>query len=454
MNRSDYFKTLTEQIRCRRARPMIEEELQAHIDDQKLDFMAQGLSEKEAEEAAVNEMGDPVEVGVALDRIHRPRMDRKLLAMIAFLGIMGLGIQMVAGRIASLCGYSYFQAAERRSLLWTIVGIVVMMGICYVDYSLFGKYTRSIWVVLMAIMAGYSIWGPMINGTYPRAGMFWCMLAVVYAGFLFYYRGKGKKGLMKCILILAISLILFWRLLNGSIYAGFFYLTAVVLLLCAIHRAWFGKEKKRLFLGTIGATVVLPAGILGILMNVGHVVAAYQKDRLKLFFQFQASDGFLYQMVQHTLANAVQALSGREGVIIDQTTDQVWNEIKSDYIWLFIFKVFGTWKGIFFTLAVVGFLGALFWIVRRQKNQLGYFMGMSCVLMMTFETFAYFGTNAGILLPFSVYMPFFSYGGSNILSTYFYMGILMSITRNQYVVKADNGRRERHFLVGKLENMK
>ena len=51
MNRSDYFKTLTEQIRCRRARPMIEEELQAHIDDQKLDFMAQGLSEKEAEEA-------------------------------------------------------------------------------------------------------------------------------------------------------------------------------------------------------------------------------------------------------------------------------------------------------------------------------------------------------------------------------------------------------------------
>ena len=79
-----------------------------------------------------------------------------------------------------------------------------------------------------------------------KAGMFWCMLAVVYAGFLFYYRGKGKKGLMKCILILAISLILFWRLLNGSIYAGFFYLTAVVLLLCAIHRAWFGKEKKRL----------------------------------------------------------------------------------------------------------------------------------------------------------------------------------------------------------------
>ena len=45
MTRLDYLKLLTEQIRCKKARPMIEEEYQAHIDDQKLDFMAQGMSE-------------------------------------------------------------------------------------------------------------------------------------------------------------------------------------------------------------------------------------------------------------------------------------------------------------------------------------------------------------------------------------------------------------------------
>ena len=49
MTRLDYLKLLTEQIRCKKARLMIEEEYQAHIDDQKLDFMAQGMSEAEAE---------------------------------------------------------------------------------------------------------------------------------------------------------------------------------------------------------------------------------------------------------------------------------------------------------------------------------------------------------------------------------------------------------------------
>ena len=78
MTRLDYLKLLTEQIRCKKARLMIEEEYQAHIDDQKLDFMAQGMSEAEAEEAAVREMGDPVEAGVQLDRIHRPKMDMRL----------------------------------------------------------------------------------------------------------------------------------------------------------------------------------------------------------------------------------------------------------------------------------------------------------------------------------------------------------------------------------------
>ena len=32
------------------------------------------MTEKEAEAAAVMEMGDPVAVGVDMDRIHRPKM--------------------------------------------------------------------------------------------------------------------------------------------------------------------------------------------------------------------------------------------------------------------------------------------------------------------------------------------------------------------------------------------
>ena len=71
MRREEYLHTLTEQIRCKMARGTIEQEINDHIEDQKEEFLSEGMSQTEAEEAAVREMGDPVEVGLEMDRIHK-----------------------------------------------------------------------------------------------------------------------------------------------------------------------------------------------------------------------------------------------------------------------------------------------------------------------------------------------------------------------------------------------
>lgn len=68
MNMHSYLEIVSEQIRCRRAKQMILEELEGHIEDQKLDYMADGMNADEAEEEAVRQMGDPVETG----EIHGP----------------------------------------------------------------------------------------------------------------------------------------------------------------------------------------------------------------------------------------------------------------------------------------------------------------------------------------------------------------------------------------------
>ena len=64
MDKKKYIQTVTEQIRCKRALPLVTKELEGHIEDQKSDYMKAGMNAEEAEEAAVLEMGDPVEVGV------------------------------------------------------------------------------------------------------------------------------------------------------------------------------------------------------------------------------------------------------------------------------------------------------------------------------------------------------------------------------------------------------
>ena len=70
MNRREYLKTITEQIRCEKQEG-IAKELNGHIEDQKETFLKEGMTETEAEEAAVREMVIRVAAGVELDRIHR-----------------------------------------------------------------------------------------------------------------------------------------------------------------------------------------------------------------------------------------------------------------------------------------------------------------------------------------------------------------------------------------------
>ena len=154
MDKKKYIQTVTEQIRCKRALPLVTKELEGHIEDQKSDYMKAGMNAEEAEEAAVLEMGDPVEVGVEMDRIHRPKMAWKMIGLIAILNLAGIvlmylirtsiladagnnpgDVEWIASGIGGNINYL-------KSVMWTIIGLACMIGICYFDYSRIGKYGK------------------------------------------------------------------------------------------------------------------------------------------------------------------------------------------------------------------------------------------------------------------------------------------------------------------------
>ena len=55
----EYLKTLLEQIRCKKARNVVEEEIRGHLEEQIEEYQMAGMDPKEAEKAAVLDMGDP-----------------------------------------------------------------------------------------------------------------------------------------------------------------------------------------------------------------------------------------------------------------------------------------------------------------------------------------------------------------------------------------------------------
>ena len=148
-----------------------------------------------------------------------------------------------------------------------------MLGVCFVDYTLLGKYALRIWAAMMMMMAVYRVFGRTVNGMYPKQGLFYCVLVPVFAGVVFHFRGTGKQGMMKCILILVLSTVL-PLVLNSSVYMILFYMTGGCILILAVHKRWFGKEKKRQYILMAGTTVLLPVGILLSITRNQNVVKA------------------------------------------------------------------------------------------------------------------------------------------------------------------------------------
>lgn len=72
MYRHQFCELVTGQLRCKWEASAVRRELSDHIQDHQAALMADGMGRDQAEEAAVAAMGDPEELGKALDALHSP----------------------------------------------------------------------------------------------------------------------------------------------------------------------------------------------------------------------------------------------------------------------------------------------------------------------------------------------------------------------------------------------
>lgn len=185
--------------------------LEGHIEDQKLDYMADGMNADEAEEEAVRQMGDPVETGMELDRIHRPRMDWKLVAVIVVLSLAGLFLQWMTYRQPD----SAYKAAEVwRQGKYMALGVLMMAGICLADYTVIGKYAFRFWISAIGINAGCKLLACAEPGRFFLNGVSWfwttswfwgSLILPAYAAVVWRSGREGKKGLFKSVVCLGVS---------------------------------------------------------------------------------------------------------------------------------------------------------------------------------------------------------------------------------------------------------
>ena len=108
MKEREYLKEHGKKITDSSVRKEIVNEYEAHIEDCKVALMESGMTEVEAEEEAVRQMGDPQEAGEAMDKIYHKVFDSNM-----FLWMLALGCIP----IVCVC-ISYLIARDPNAFLW------------------------------------------------------------------------------------------------------------------------------------------------------------------------------------------------------------------------------------------------------------------------------------------------------------------------------------------------
>lgn len=398
MNKEEYIKTLTDQMRCKMARPEVAREIEDHIEDQTRVFMSEGMNRQEAESAAVKDMGNPVDAGVELDKVHRPVMPWGMIALIIVLSVAGYVFQYILNsRNIEAGGDGFF--ASHRQIWFMVFGILVMIAVCFADYTRIAARARELMIGLTVLtVLGSQFFSLNINGSRQ-----WIRIP-----------GPG------CLLA--------WHS-NSMWMACTLFLTYLVVLALAVYRGWYRLRRKTVLAGIGVFVVVLPLVTACYYWFFG---ADYQRERL-LFYLSPAIgwDKHPQEVVSNGL-EYVRAILGNSSLIGqgDGVPDIADMPELSEYLLVGVAGYYGILVAVLVAGILLFLLFRFLRISLRQRNQLGMLMGAACSAAFLIEVGGYLLNNFGITY-MGNYCPFLTYGGTGTMVTYVLMGIMLSICRYQ-----------------------
>lgn len=428
----EYMNLLMEQIRCKKAHPYIREEIQGHIEEQTRENIALGMSKEEALESAVQDMGSPVEVGIALDRIHRPKAAWSMIGLMALISLAGIILHQIIFR---QIGEDAASSAEFT--MHTIIGFILMLVVYYIDYSVIARYAQIIASVFIGLGVFAILSGRVANGTIAYAyigsisvSIFAIMMLYVplYGAVIYRYYGMGYRALAKAVLWMAAPVVIAWRLPNLPL-ALILLVAMSAVLTVAVALGWFQVSKKKVITALWGCVLGLPTISLAVVLGFG-LLKTHQTARIQAFLLGSGAENYVTNMLRDILAESkFVGNSGTEwtGYLRDHYNDYIFSYVLSNY---------GLLWGIILCCILAVVLVKMFTVCFKQKSQLGMCMGCGCGMIILLNVIIHIGINLGSLPVTGSFLPFFSTGGSSIITSYVLMGIILSVYRYKNVYPA------------------
>ena len=375
-----------------------------------------------------------------LERIGRQRIERRALAdspirhldptlLISALALTAFGNLMVYSASSSRLrdqGLSPRYLLNRQ-MTFSLIGLAVMVVVATFNYRRLRAWAFPLYLGGLALLiAVLSPLGASAKGAqrWINVGFFqlqpseFMKLAVLVAlaYFLSERRGHPAAGAVvgACALVLVPAVLIFKQPDLG---------TLLVLMALLLTMLVVGGTRAR----TMFVIILLGvSSVIGILHT--HVLKDYQLARLTAFLDPSADKQRTgYNLDQARIAVGSGQLTGKGLFTGTQTNLDFVPEVQTD----FIFTAVGEELGFVGSVVLLGLFAIFLWrglrIAMLSKDLFGTMLAAGVVAMLAFQMFINIGMTIGVSPITGIPLPFVSYGGSSIVTTYIATGLLLNV---------------------------
>lgn len=406
----EYLNTVAEQIRWKRAREPLLRELRCHLEEQRDECIKSGMDEEAAEREAVRQMGDAECVGQELDSVHRPTPQWGLLAMTC---------------LVTACG-CVFRGFDGRTVFYTLLGLVLMLGLYFLDYAFLAKHGRIIYGLTLLGSAAATYVSPMLSGRIYYLQYAVLLYPVVYVFWVYSFKGRGPGGLLTALLG-AVPLLLLCFLVPTVLGTAIVAVSVAVTIVTASVKGWFAVGRK-VRTWVLSAALGIPALCVGV-TAVRHWDGIVRRLSVAIDPSIDPrSEGYLGMLLREMLSHAQ---------LLGRSTSETWYRMPevNDYILAHLIEA---WGYLPFALLVLALVGLVLLSARKcfkERGTLQRLIGTSVLLTLGLQLASSIAANLGFVLIVGT-CPFIG-GSAHTVIDMALMGLLLSVLRSSKLPQSE-----------------
>lgn len=417
-SRETYLQQVLQQIRWKRARQIIGRELQNHLEDQYGTLLEAGLSPDQAEAETVRQMGDPVSVGKALDGLHRPHLEWKLLCpLVLLLGCGGFFC-------LSLSGFQWSQALSGR--LWGL-GLGVILGALLYFWDakpLLDKPVQLAFLLALIPLFARRFYSSAFDLTFDQGLL---LLPLAMGLLVCAMRGHGWRGI-------SAGLGLEFLLILDSVQARAFYFTCFLVLFSLVlllHQAVRDSQGRSRFLG-IGLVLAFHAAVVLVFWNLRSALTQVLPANSTEF----GTSSLPWRVFWNSgwFASGAKPLTSSETALLQDRFALTW-----------LAHQYGMAAALLLWALLLAFFVLGFGICRRQSTPFGRYCSLSILSTLAFESLGYFAQCMIGLPAGHFFLPLVDTSGPALTLTLALLGLLLGLFRQNSIL---DPRQLRHWFLG------